>query len=216
MNWFLGRPPAPLPCRCVTLSPVCRRFRRLATSPELLPSSMDVSITSCSQLAQRTASLAGWLARHAAAGRLQRLSLSLEQIWDIRGPISEEEEEQSKQAERQLLAGLAAAFDGAAAPGAALRLRVELCLPVTLSDSWMAALRGLSALHVSGRICSEVTAPLDCLRALQQLDFVFDPFGSRSVGFPIAPLRLPTSLTSLALRNDKSFNLPPAVSEGAQ
>lgn len=184
---------------------MCRRFRRLAASPTLLSSGLHAVIESGSRLGERMASLRAWLERYAAGGQLRQLSLSVMQTYDMRAPMSTDEERQAQRAIVELRAGLRAAFaplpGAAASPVAELRLDIdELALPVIVDDSWLPTLQGLSSLQLGGNGIGCIKAQLAHLTALRHLSLRLG-WSARICGAGIDSWQasLPVSLTSLAL-----------------
>ncbi len=120
-----------------------RCCRELATHPELLPSSLEISLASRNRLDVRVASLRHWLERHAAKAGLRQLSLTVKQTVNLREPPASDEGPQSRRAAAELEAALLAVCGGAG--GAQLEvlcLDVQLARPSCIGSSWLPALRG--------------------------------------------------------------------------
>lgn len=186
-----------------------RCCRELATHPELLPSSLEITIASRTRLDVRMASLRHWLERHAAKARLRQLSLTVKQTVNLREPPASYEKPQARRAMAELKAALLAVFGGAeAARPEALRLDIRLAMPSCIGSSWLSALQALTSLELAGDVC-QPGAALHQLAGLRRLMLRSGMmvFGSSSLR---AELSLPASLTSLTLVRANGFELPKA------
>ena len=200
-----------LPCRrhrCALL--VCRRWRRLVVTPQLLHTicfslrddlepHIDPRVTTSGTL-----SLAEWLIR-LAAGSVQHLLLDLTTLPGL--PRTDGQE---------VVAALAAAIVACATAGEGLlelQLRMEY-LPTHVNDWWLRAgarrLRRLTLYTFDADL--SVSAPLHCLLHLEQLDLSGAP-----LLLDTTAVRLPASLTRLSLcrvdQHEESLGLqvPPAL-----
>lgn len=189
---------------------MCRAWRQLARSPELLRDvDASVSVAAYEQLPAATRSLRAWLAAH-ASDQLHSLTVRLnstaayEYYADPAAWVEDYKEPASRApaaaaAAAQLQAALAAL--GAAAPG--LRhLRLHAAGMQLVLGDWAAELAPrLHSLEVDLLAQTEffehalgVAAPLHCFSALRELRL-----SAYHLVLPAAGLRLPLSLTKLHL-----------------
>jgi len=169
---------------------VCRRFHRLANSPQLLrgiqlnmPASKrpDVNL-------QRVDAACEWLVQR-AAGHVQHLQLELPYL------------HYRKQAERSNLLAEALAACGTA--GGLKSLRFTTSVPLN-GRNWVLAMRNLRSLSVTTARRMDISTYLTALTALEQLLL--------SGLWDLQPdVCLPPSLTRLHLEGEGSESLPPQV-----
>ena len=173
------------------MAPVCRRFRQLCCSPELL---RDVTVVASSTRALPTAhALLPWLVRHAA--HVQLLDLTLAPL----GGATE--------AKRSELAGL---ITGCAVAVAG-RLQMFVLHQGTPADlAWLPAMRSLRRLIVGSDCELRVVADVSGLPALENLSL-----RGRPLRFE-APARLPTSLTRLEVADRRQDTEMPQQVHGQQ
>lgn len=172
---------------------MCRRYRQLVCSPQLLHTvEVCISGDTDEQAIPLLRSLAQFLVLH-GTGRVRQLRLDL-------GRCGQEEDGRAE--------CMALAATAATGCSGLEELQLDSRFTVTLS-SWLLPLRSsLLRLRTGNGTATVVAAPLGLMTALQELEL-----GHSSDDSDIqADARLPTSLTRLALSNDNDFpRMPPQV-----